>query len=61
MGSGASRSHGEIMDTPEGYLYVDISTNGSMINGSKVEGFRLLKRGDVIHLAGEEFRFHGDS
>ncbi|MBI4500350.1 MAG: FHA domain-containing protein, partial [Gemmatimonadetes bacterium] len=59
-GKNVSRRHAEIMATPKGYLLVDSSTNGTLVNGERVAGQRLLGRADVIRLGDEEFRFYAD-
>ena len=56
----ASRNHAEIKVAPNGYVFVDKSTNGSVINDKRVSGERLLSRGDVIKIGDEEFRFYAD-
>ena len=55
-----SRRHCEIMVTPKGYVLVDSSTNGTFVNGERVEGQRLLARADVIRAGSDEFRFYAD-
>lgn len=55
-----SRRHAEIMVTPQGYVLVDTSTNGCLVNGQRVEGQRLLARADVIRIGDEDFRFYAD-
>lgn len=55
-----SRRHAEIVPTPKGYLLVDVSTNGTFVNGEQMTGQRLLARGDVIRLGDDEFRFYAD-
>src|SRR5207247_5120367 len=55
-----SRRHAEIVQTPKGYLLVDSSTNGTFVNEERVEGQRLLARGDVLKLGEEQFRFYAD-
>src|SRR5881396_892118 len=59
-GKDVSRRHAEIVQTPKGYLLVDSSTNGSFVNDERVEGQRLLARGDVLKLGDEQFRFYAD-
>jgi len=39
---------------------VDSSTNGTFVNEERVEGQRLLARGDVLKLGEEQFRFYAD-
>lgn len=55
-----SRRHAEIVVSPLGYVLVDSSTNGTLVNGKRVEGQQVLARGDVIRCGDEEFRFHAD-
>lgn len=55
-----SRRHCEIMATPKGYVLVDSSTNGSFVNGERIEGQRVLARADVIRVGSDEFRFYAD-
>ena len=55
-----SRQHAEVVATPNGYLLVDSSTNGTFVNTERISGQYLLKRGDVIRCGEYEFRFYGD-
>jgi pSer/pThr/pTyr-binding forkhead associated (FHA) protein len=55
-----SRRHAEIMATPKGYVLIDSSTNGTFVNGERVQGQRLLARADVIRIGTDEFRFYAD-
>jgi pSer/pThr/pTyr-binding forkhead associated (FHA) protein len=59
-GKDVSRRHAEIMVTPKGYAIVDSSTNGTFVNEERVQGQRVLARGDVIKLGEESFRFYAD-
>jgi pSer/pThr/pTyr-binding forkhead associated (FHA) protein len=59
-GKDVSRRHAEIMVTPKGYAIVDSSTNGTWVNDERVQGQRVLARGDVIKLGDESFRFYAD-
>ncbi len=56
-----SRRHAEIVATPKGYLLIDSSTNGTIVNGRRVEGQRLLAQADVIRCGDYEFRFYADA
>lgn len=56
----ASRTHAEIVGTPTGYRLTDRSANGTWVNGERMEGPRRLRRGDVIRIGGEEFRFSAE-
>ena len=56
-----SRRHAEIVQTTQGYLLVDSSTNGSFVNEERVEGQRILARADVIRIGEEQFRFYADA
>ena len=60
-GKDVSRRHAEIVQTPKGYLIVDSSTNGTMVNDVRIEGQRLLARADVITIGEEKFRFYADT
>lgn len=52
-----SRRHAEIIPTARGYLLVDTSSNGTLVNGRPVTEQHLLKRGDVIACGSHEIRF----
>jgi len=58
--SEVSRRHAEIQLGDDGYVVTDTSTNGLFVNGDRVEGSRLLRRGDVIRMGNEDFRFYAD-
>ncbi|HEY6207574.1 MAG TPA: FHA domain-containing protein, partial [Gemmatimonadales bacterium] len=55
-----SRRHAEIVQTGQGYLLVDSSTNGTFVNEERVRGQRMLRRADVIRIGGQGFRFYAD-
>ncbi len=55
-----SRRHAQIAPGDGGYMLTDLSTNGVLVNGARVDQKQLLGRGDVIRLGGEEFRFYAD-
>jgi len=55
-----SRRHAEIMATPQGYVVVDSSTNGTFVNGERIEMQRVLARADVVRVGDHEFRFYAD-
>jgi pSer/pThr/pTyr-binding forkhead associated (FHA) protein len=59
-GKDVSRRHAEIVQTANGYLLVDSSTNGSFVNEERVTGQRLLARADVVRIGDENFRFYAD-
>ncbi len=56
-----SRRHAEIVGSAQGYLLVDSSTNGTFVNGERVEGQRILARADVITIGDHDFRFYADT
>jgi pSer/pThr/pTyr-binding forkhead associated (FHA) protein len=56
-----SRRHAEIVQTPQGYVIADSSTNGTFVNGQRVHGQLVLSRADVIRLGEHEFRFYADA
>lgn len=55
-----SRRHAEIFVSPQGYVLVDSSTNGTFVNGDRVEAQRILARADVIKIGDHDFRFYAD-
>jgi pSer/pThr/pTyr-binding forkhead associated (FHA) protein len=59
-GNEVSRRHAQIVATEQGFVLVDTSTNGTFVNGHRVEGSRVLRRADVIRVGADEFRFYGD-
>jgi len=59
-GGQVSRRHAEIVATPHGYMVVDYSTNGTWVNGERVQNQRLLARADIVKVGEEEFRFYAD-
>jgi pSer/pThr/pTyr-binding forkhead associated (FHA) protein len=56
-----SRKHAVIAASPEGYVLTDTSTNGVLVNGTRITAPTRLGKGDLIVLGTEEFRFHADS
>ena len=56
-----SRRHANISPGSGGYTLTDLSTNGVLVNGERVPKTRILGRGDMIRIGGEEFRFHADA
>ncbi len=58
--SEVSRRHARIELRPEGYVLVDLSTNGLLVNDERASRVRPLARGDRIVIGPEEFRFHAD-
>jgi pSer/pThr/pTyr-binding forkhead associated (FHA) protein len=59
-GNEVSRHHAEIRTDPEGYLLVDMSVNGTYVNGERITGSHRLARADVIRIGNDEFRFYAD-
>lgn len=55
-----SRRHAEIFQSPQGYVLVDSSTNGTFVNGERVDAQRVLTRADVLRIGDHEFRFYAD-
>ena len=56
-----SRRHAEIAPGTAGYVLTDLSTNGTYVNGQRVQGNRTLARADMIRIADYEFRFYADA
>lgn len=55
-----SRRHARIELRSDGYVIVDISTNGLLVNDVRIERSHPLARGDRIRIGSEELRFHAD-
>ncbi|MGH7535865.1 MAG: FHA domain-containing protein [Gemmatimonadales bacterium] len=60
-GNEVSRRHAEIQATGEGYVLMDLSVNGSFVNGQRVGRSHLLARADIIRIGHDEFRFYADA
>lgn len=56
-----SRRHALISPAADGYVLKDTSTNGVLVNGTRIKESQKLSRGDVIRVADEEFRFYADT
>ena len=59
-GTDVSRHHAEIKSSPSGYLVCDLSANGVLVNNARTGDAQPLRRGDVIRVGTEEFRFYSD-
>jgi pSer/pThr/pTyr-binding forkhead associated (FHA) protein len=59
-GSEVSRQHAEIRADSEGYVLVDLSVNGTYVNGERIGKTHRLARADVIRIGNDEFRFYAD-
>jgi pSer/pThr/pTyr-binding forkhead associated (FHA) protein len=54
----ASGHHARIESQRDGVWILDLgSTNGTFVNGERVEGRRLLHRGDILQIGDTEIRF----
>jgi pSer/pThr/pTyr-binding forkhead associated (FHA) protein len=60
-GSEVSRRHAEIQVTNDGYVLMDYSVNGVLVNGQRMGRRHLLARADVIRIGNDEFRFYADA
>lgn len=61
-GHDVSRQHAEIRADPEGYMLIDLSVNGTFVNGERIgKTPHRLARADVIRIGNDEFRFYADS
>jgi pSer/pThr/pTyr-binding forkhead associated (FHA) protein len=59
-GNDVSRNHAEIAVGPAGYVLRDVSANGVFVNNARAGDAQPLRRGDVIRVGTEEFRFYAD-
>jgi pSer/pThr/pTyr-binding forkhead associated (FHA) protein len=57
-GDDVSRRHAELHRDAAGFMLLDSSVNGTLVNGERLTGERRLASGDVIRIGTEEFRFH---
>ncbi len=60
-GGEVSRRHAEIQVGTEGYVLMDLSVNGTFVNGKRVGRSHLLARADVIRIGTDEFRFYAEA
>jgi pSer/pThr/pTyr-binding forkhead associated (FHA) protein len=60
-GNDVSRQHAEIRWDPQGYVLVDLSVNGTYVNGDRIGKTHPLARADVIRIGNDEFRFYADA
>lgn len=60
-GRDVSRVHAFVLPSLRGYTIEDRGLNGVFVGGARVDGSRLLHRGDVIRIGSEEFRFDADA
>ena len=59
-GNDVSRHHAELSLGPAGYVLRDVSANGVYVNDARMGDAQPLRRGDVIRIGSEEFRFYAD-
>ncbi len=52
-----SRRHAVLRRSDRGYVLTDVSRNGTLVNGGRINGSRVLRVGDVVRIGGEELRF----
>ncbi len=60
-GNEVSRNHAEIRSGADGYLLLDLSVNGTYVNGERIGKTHTLARADVIRIGHDEFRFYADA
>ena len=60
-GNEVSRNHAEIRSETDGYLLLDLSVNGTYVNGARIGKTHALARADVIRIGNDEFRFYADA
>jgi pSer/pThr/pTyr-binding forkhead associated (FHA) protein len=60
-GQEVSRHHAEIRSEADGYVLVDVSVNGTYVNGERIGKRHVLARADVIRIGNDEFRFYADA
>jgi pSer/pThr/pTyr-binding forkhead associated (FHA) protein len=60
-GNEVSRNHAEIRSEADGYVLLDLSVNGTYVNGERIGKTHILARADVIRIGNDEFRFYADA
>jgi pSer/pThr/pTyr-binding forkhead associated (FHA) protein len=60
-GNDVSRNHAELSVSAAGYVLRDVSANGVYVNEARMGDAQPLRRGDVIRIGSEEFRFYADA
>jgi pSer/pThr/pTyr-binding forkhead associated (FHA) protein len=60
-GNDVSRQHAEIRNEADGYILLDLSVNGTYVNGERIGKTHVLARADVIRIGNDEFRFYADA
>jgi pSer/pThr/pTyr-binding forkhead associated (FHA) protein len=60
-GHDVSRHHAEIRSEQDGYILIDLSVNGTYVNGERIGKTHPLARADVIRIGNDEFRFYADA
>lgn len=56
-----SRKHAVVAPSPEGYVLTDLSTNGVLVNGTRITAPAPLAKGNVLTVGTNEFRFHANA
>jgi hypothetical protein len=56
-----SRRHATITPGVWGYSVLDESTNGVLVNGTRIERTVLLHQGDIVRIGEAEYRFEADA
>ena len=59
-GTEVSRHHAGVSLGTAGYIVRDFSANGVYVNSARIGDAQALRRGDIIRIGGEEFRFYAD-
>jgi hypothetical protein len=52
-----SRQHACVMRIPTGYVVIDTSSHGTLVNGEPVAGQRVLRAGDRIEIGSQVYEF----
>jgi hypothetical protein len=53
-----SRRHAVLRRSDRGYVLTDLSRNGTLVNGRRINGSRVLRDGDAVRIGEEEYRFY---
>jgi hypothetical protein len=61
VSNAVSRRHATITPGAWGYSVLDESTNGVLVNGTRIQRSALLRQGDVVRIGDVDYRFEADA
>jgi hypothetical protein len=61
VSNAVSRRHATITPGAWGYSLLDESTNGVLVNGTRIQRSALLRQGDIVRIGDVDYRFEADA